>query len=171
MDERFRGKGLWIGLGALAIIFLCIMLCGMGAMFAGPRSQVYVQPPVGEEGVAPPPAYYGFGPLGTGRHSVAGPFAFVFGAIGFAFKLAFFGLLMVLLIGLVRRIWWGHHCWAPPRNWVPPEGEEGEGHFWSGRGPWAWHHYRRHGGPPPWWGSPAEAASEDEPGEEYGPEE
>ena len=77
---------------------------------------------------------------------------------------------ILLLIGLVKRIWWGHRCWAPPRNWMPPEGGESEGQFWSGRGPWAWHHYRRHGGPPPWWGSPAEAASEDEPGEQYGPE-
>ena len=31
MDERFRGKELWIGLGALGIVFLCVMLCGMGA--------------------------------------------------------------------------------------------------------------------------------------------
>lgn len=32
MDERFKGKGMWIGAAALAVIFMCVMLCALGAM-------------------------------------------------------------------------------------------------------------------------------------------
>jgi hypothetical protein len=160
MDERFRGRGLWIGLGALAILLLCLLMCGMGAMLAGPRGTVYVQPPAGGEGAVVAPVYHGYGPFG-----------FILAGVGFLFKLAFFGLLLLLGLGLVKRILWGHRCWAPPPGWKGPEGEEGKGSVYTAWGPWAWHHryHRRHCGPPPWWGPPAEPAEEDdEPGEEYG---
>ena len=96
MDERFRGRGIWIGLGVLAIVFLCVMLCGMGAMFATSRGTVYVQPPGAEEGAVAPHVYQGsfFG----GRHGAIGPFAFIFGAIGLLLKLGFLGLLLLLLV-------------------------------------------------------------------------
>ena len=174
MDERFRGKGLLIGLGAMAIVFLCILLCGMGAMFAGPRSQVYVQPPVAQESSAPPPppALYGHGPAGVGRYGVAGPLGFIFGAIGALFKLAFLGLLLLLGLGLVKRFFFGHRCWGPPPGWKPPEAQEGEGKAYAAWGPRAWHRYHRHWGPPPWWAAPSEPDAEgDEPGEQYRVEE
>jgi hypothetical protein len=163
VDERFRGKGVWIGLGALGIIFLCLMLCGMGAMFAGPRGAVYVQPPAGGEGPVAPPVYHGYGPFG-----------FILAGVGFLFKLAFFGLLLLLGLGLVKRILWGHRCWGPAPGWKSPESPQGEGNAYAAWGPWAWHrhHRRKHWGPPPWWGPPPEAEEEaDEPGEEYGVEE
>jgi hypothetical protein len=85
MDERFRGKGIWIGLGALVIIFLCLMMCGFGAMvtMATRSSSAYgvvpqVQPPTAEEASAAPPAYYGHGPVGMGRHGGFSPIRFVF---------------------------------------------------------------------------------------------
>ena len=175
MDERFQGKGLWIGLGALAIIFLCLMLCGMAAMFAGPRGAVYVQPQrhsggahtmaPGGEGAVAPPVYHGYGPFG-----------FILAGVGFLFKLAFFGLLLLLGLGLVKRILWGPRCWGPAPGWRSPAGPEGEGNAYAtppAVAPWAWHHHhhRKHWGPPPWWGPPPEAAEEaDEPGEEYGVE-
>jgi len=174
MDERFRGKGLWVGLGAMAIVFLCMMLCGMGAMFAGPRSQVYVQPPTAEESGAPPPlpAFHGRGPTSLGRYGAVGPLGFIFGAIGALFKLAFMGLLLLLGLGLVVRIFRWHRCWGPPPGWKPPEGKESEGKSYAAWGPRAWHHHHKHWGPPPWWDAEPEADAEsDEPGEQYGVEE
>ena len=177
MDERFRGKGLWIGLGATAIVFLClmlcIMLCGLGAMFTGPSSQVYVQPPATQEGNAPPPppAVYGQGPAGMGRHGIVGPFGFFLGAIGALFKLGFMGLLLLLGLGLVRRIFVGHRCWGPPPGWKSPDGQEGEGRSYATWGPRFWRHHHRHWGPPPW--GDAESASNverDEQDEQYGVE-
>lgn len=174
MDERFRGKGIWVGLGVLAIIFLCIMMCGLGAMFAGPRSAVYVQPPVAEEGVAapPPPAAYGYGPAGVGHYGTVGPFGFVFGAVGALFKLAFFGLLLLLGLGLVKRLFFGRRCWGPPYGWKPPEGKEAEGKPYASWEPRSWHRRHRHWPPPPWWEAPSgPEAEDDEPGEQYGVEE
>lgn len=141
MDERFRGKGLLVGFGALAIIFLCLMMCGFGAIatMGGARAPVYVQPPPGEEGAAPPPAYYGHGPAGVGRHGTFGPFGLIFGAIGALLKLAFFGLLLLLLLGLVKRVFFGHRHWGPPPWGKPPEGKEWKGRPHGRWGPWAWH--------------------------------
>jgi hypothetical protein len=34
MDEKLRGKGIWIALGALALIFLCVALVGLGVIAA-----------------------------------------------------------------------------------------------------------------------------------------
>jgi hypothetical protein len=93
-----------------------------------------------------------------------GPFGFIFGAIGALFKLAFFGLLLLLGLGLVKRLFFGHRCWGPPPGWRPPGGKEGEGKPYAawGWGPRAWHRHHRHWGPPPWWEAPSEAEDEDD---------
>ena len=175
MDERLRGKGIWVGLGVLAIVFLCIMMCGMSAMFAGPRSAVYVQPLVAEESSAPPPqppALHGYGPSGSGRYGALGPFGFFFGIIGAIFRLALFGLLLLLGMGLLKRIFFGRRCWGPPPGWRPPGGKEVDEKAYATWGPRAWHRCHRRWGPPPWWEAPSEPDTEDdEPGEQYGVEE
>jgi hypothetical protein len=176
MDERFRGNRLWIGLGALAIIFLCVALCGFGAMASmfmrsdiGYAPAPYVQPPAGEEGVVPPPTYYqDHSPLGMGRYGNTGLFGFVSGAIGLLFRLVFFGLLLLLLLGLVKRLFWGpRHHWAcyPGR---PPKGKEWKGRPHPGWGPWAWH---GHGAP---WEAEDEVGTQEgepDPDEYSGPQE
>jgi hypothetical protein len=165
MDERFRGKKHWIGLGALAVIFLCLILCGLGAMAmvmvrSGPACGVVpqVQPPVSQEGAAPPAIYYG--PMGMGWFGHSGPFGFILGGIRLLFGVALFGLFLLLIAGLVRRVFWGPRSWCPPYWCRPPQGKEGEGKPQE-QGPWAWHHHRRHWGPPPWWGAEAESAREE----------
>jgi hypothetical protein len=146
MDERFRGKGLWVGLGLLAVIFLCLMLCGLGAlsMFTTRSGPVYVQPPAGEEGAVPPSTYPGHGVLGMGRYDGWQPFGILGFGISMLFKLLFFGLLLLLFVGLIRRIFWGHRWWGPPRGHKPPQGKEWKGrpHAW---GPWAWHWHGEYG--------------------------
>jgi hypothetical protein len=148
MDERFRGKGIWIVGGVFALVFLCLVLCGLGAMVTtalrpGPVYEIMpqVQPPTGQEGVVPPPAYYG--PGSVGRHTGFGPFGFILGGIGLLFKLLFLGLLLLLLVGLIRRLFWGprhwhHRPWGPYHPGKPPAAEEWrrKPHAW---GPWAWH--------------------------------
>jgi hypothetical protein len=166
MDERFYGNKRWIGLGALAIIFLCVMLCALGAlgtmfMRSAPAyaPAPYVQPEV-EEGAAPPATYYdGHGPLGMGTHGRTGFFGVIGAGIGMLFKLAFFGLLLLLLLGLVKRIFWGPRYWGH-RHWGPPGGKPPTGKDWEewkrkhrAWGPWAWH---CHGAPP---AAEAEAAT------------
>jgi len=163
MDQRFRGKKLWIGLGALAIVFLCLMLCGLGAMAMVTTSRgPVVQPPAGEEGAAPPPTHYGHGPLGMGRSVGWGPFGILSFGLGLLFKLLFFGLLLLLLIGLAKRLFWGHRAWCPPYWGQPPEGKEGEDKPYAAWGPWAWAWYQcKHWGPPPWRGSEPEPSDEE----------
>ena len=177
MDEKFRRNKHWFGLGALLIIFLCVALCGLGAMATmftrsapGYGAVPYVQPPAAEEGAAPPATYYGHGPLG--HHGGGGLFGIIGAGIGLIFKLAFFGLLLLLLLGVVKRIFWGHHFgryahWGPPsppgKPWPGKKGE-GESRDYAQWGPHAWHRHFKHWGPPPWWGPEAEAArQEDEP--------
>lgn len=157
MDEQFRRNKLWIGLAAAAILFLCLALCGLGAMITmGARSStVYLQPPAGQEGAAPPQVYHSSpGPLSMGGSAYTGPFGFIFGAVGFLFRVAFLGLILLLLLGLVRRLFWGpRHGWAHvgPRPACAPKGSSKS---YPRHGPWAWH---GHG--PPW-------ATGDEPDEE-----
>jgi hypothetical protein len=142
MDEQFRKSKLWVGLAAAAILFLCVALCGLGAMVTmGARSStVYLQPPAGQEGAAPPQVYHSNpGPWGLGGSAGTGLLGFIFGAVGFLFRIAFLGLILLLLFGLVRRLFWGpRHGWAHfgPR---PPCGPKGwdKSHPWHG--PWAWH--------------------------------
>jgi hypothetical protein len=153
MDERFRGKKHWIGLGALAIIFLCLALCGLGAMAtvvlrSGPAHGValHLQPSAGEEGAAPSAGCCG--PMGRGQVGHWGPFGFIFGGIRLLIGLAVLGLLLLLIVGLARRVFWGRRHWGPPPWTRSPEGKEGEGTpcAW---GPWAWHHHGRQEGPVP----------------------
>jgi hypothetical protein len=157
MDERFKGRGLWVGFGALAIVLLCLMMCGFGAMFtmSGARAPVYVQPPAVEEGAVPPPATYGHSPSYLGPHGATGPFGFLLHAIGGFFKLAFLGLLFLLLLGLVKRVFFGHRFWGP-RHWShihggphyrgkPPQGTEWKGGPHGMWGPWAWHCHGHYG--------------------------
>lgn len=170
MDERFRKHKHWFGLGALLLIFLCIMLCAFGAlatMFTrsapGYGAVPYVQAPAVEEGAAPPATYQGHGPLG--RHSGFGPLGLIGAGIGLIFKLLLFGLLLVLLLGLVRRIFWGHRWsyghWGPPcPPGAPPRGDKGADAPASGWGPPPWHHHGKHWGPPPWCQQEAKQAAE-----------
>jgi hypothetical protein len=163
MDERFRDKRHWIGLGALVIVFLCVALCALGAMgtvgMSMMRSETaYVQPPAGEEGAVPPPTYHGHGPLG--RFGGTGPFHVLGFGIKLIFGLLFFGLLALLLIGLVKRLFWGHRWGWAPYGGRPPKGKKGEGKS-DAWGPWGWHHHRKHWGPPPWWAAEPEASGEE----------
>ena len=161
MDERFRGKGIWVIAGVVGLVFLCLMLCGLGAMVTTfTRSEaVYIQPPVDEGGAIPPQVYQG--PLGMGRHVGRGPFGLLASGIGLLFTVAFFGLLLLLFFGLAKRLIWGpRHC--PPRHWGPHyRGKPPEGKEWAGkphaRGPWAWHHGK------PWEAEDEPTAEEGEP--------
>lgn len=156
MDERFRGKGLWFGLGAVVLISLCLLLmCGAAFALLAPSrvAPVYVQPPAASEGaVQPPVTYYGLSPLGG-----------LFEGVRMLFRLAFMGLLLLLLLGVVRRLSWGPHHWRPhywaqgssgPGSEGQPGGEARPRAPWD----WRWHH---HWGPPPWCGpAPEHAAGE-----------
>jgi hypothetical protein len=187
MDERFRRNGVWIGVGLLAIIFLCVMLCGLGAFatLATRSGPVYgvvpqVQPPVAEDGAAAPQVYgYAPGTWGAGRHVGFSPFSFIF-------KFLFFGLLLLLLFGLLKRffwgprLWgaghWGHRHWHPPYGARPPRGKDAEDSAPGEWGPWAWHCHGKHWRPPPGWAPEPEQTEEtsepDEGGLEYsGPQE
>lgn len=135
MDERFGRKGLWIGLGAAALIFLCLMLMAGAAFVAvlAPSrvAPVYVQPPTAGEGALQPPAVY---------YGGSGPSGGLFSGVAMLFKLAFLGLFLLLLLGVVRRLAWGpHHYWAHGGAPVPPShGGEGAAGGWHGHWPHSW---------------------------------
>jgi hypothetical protein len=156
MDERFRGKALWIGLGALAIIFMCLMLCGLGtmAMFTTRSGPVYLPPASGEEGAIPPQVYHDSAPGGLGRHGGVGIFGMVFRGIGLIFMLGFSALLFLLFLGLIKRVLWGHSHWGPPHRWMPKD-KEWKGRPHTARGPWPWHPRHR-------WAMEDEPADEEE---------
>lgn len=152
MDERFRGKKHWFGLGAVAIIFMCLMLCGLTtfAMLVTRSGTVHIQPAAGAEGVAPPQVYRAHGPvgiLGTG--------------VGLLFTMLFFGLILILLFGLARRFFWGPRYWHPSHTGKPPKGGawSGKPHAW---GPGAWHGHGRYWGPHPDQESEAETGDKGE---------
>ena len=149
MDERFRGKGLWIGLGVLAIIMLCVMMCGAGsmAMMYMSRGGEYVVPPAVEEG-APPPVAHGYGPLARGGAIAHGPFGFLGSVLGGLFKLAVVGLLLLVFFRLAMRLFWGPRFCGPRFSGAGYRGKppKGDGDDWGP--PWhAWHRHRRHWGP------------------------
>lgn len=146
MDEKLRGKGIWVIAGIMGIVFVCLMLCGLGAMVATfTRSEaVYIQPRLDEGGAVPPQVYQS--PLGMGWYPNHGLFGFLASGIGLLFKIVFLALLLLLLFGLVKRLIWGPWHWHP-RHWGPHyRGKPPEGRAWRGephtRGPWAWHHGR-----------------------------
>jgi hypothetical protein len=147
MDERFRGKGLWIGLGALALIGLCAVLClAAAAFFALHPGQAHrvaldVQPTAVQEGGAVPSTYYGPA-WGMDRPRGFGPVRLFFRAGLCILPLLFLGLSFVVVICLARRRCWGHGHWGPPPGTQPPEGQ-------NRGGPWAWHHHGHPWGPPP----------------------
>ena len=150
MDERYRGRGLWIGLGAAAIVLMCLFLCVFGALFSVSTGSapVYVQPPAGEEGAVAPPATYGQTPFGLGRHAGFGPLSFIAGGIGLAFKLLLLGFLVLLFAGLLKHLYWGRYRWPAHHGGMPPHprGEpDRPGAPW---GPWAWHCHGKRGWPP-----------------------
>ena len=161
MDERFRGKRIWVIAAIVGIVFLCLMLCGLGAMVTTfTRSEVvYMQPPVDEGGAVPPQVYQG--PLGMGRYVGHGPFGLLASGVGLLFKMVFLGLLLLLLFGLAKRLIWGPRHWHP-RHWgpryadMPLKGKAWKGppHAW---GPWAWHHDK------PWEAEDEPADEEDQP--------
>jgi len=151
MEERFRGKGLWFGLGCLALLFLCLLLmAGAASVFLAPfrMAPAYVQP------AEPPAAYHGPGLLGG-----------LFFGVKMLFKVAFLGLGLLLLFGVARRLFWGPYHWWPHYCAPVPSGKGWEGQPGGGAQPhthWRrhWHH---HGGPPPWWGpAPERPAGEGE---------
>jgi len=180
MDEFYKRNKVWIGVGALALILLLgMMVCALGAMgvmFArsgqthGPVP--YVQPPAAEEGAVPlaPQHNYGPGPLAGGRYSHAGPFGFFSGVLGFLFKLAFFGLLLLLFLGLVKRIFWGPGPWSP-NAWGPGHtARRSPAGHWPGRphpmwGPWAGHDSSA-----PWEADEEPSAAEADPADSQGSE-
>jgi hypothetical protein len=158
MDERFQRSRLWIILGALGILFLCLMMCGLvtmafGVMRSGPVYGTIPQAPPapGAEGAAP--AQVTYSPWIAG-----GPLGFVVQGVGLLIKLAFVGLFVLLFFGLIRRLFWGpRHC--GPGYWGKPhEGQSWRGKAHPGWGPWARHW---HGEPPEHRGEPA--SPEDEP--------
>lgn len=159
MDKYFGRKGMWIVLGVLALLFLCIVAgcLGTATLFAPRQGGVWMQAPASEDGAAPPMAFYP-------AHGRWGPLGIVGAGLGLVFKLLFFGLLVLLLLKLVGRVIFGH-ChpyrgyWYGPWRTAPQGGPEGEAApeadaAW-GPSPWrrhAWRHHPHRWGPPPWWG-------------------
>lgn len=174
MDEGIDRRRLqWFGVGAAGLIFLCLMLCGLGAMSmllfrSGPAQGVvpYVQPPPGQEGGVVPPPIYNQVPPAMGRWVGYGPLGFLSAGVGLVFKLLVTGMLLLLFIGLVKRLFWGHRHGRWHRWGMPPRGEEGKGKPYAAWGPWAWHCRGEHWGPPP-----EPGAENDEPDEAYAPAE
>lgn len=189
MDKVLRRKGLWIGLGVMGLIFLCVTLCALGPLLMLLPGQAvryapapYVQPPSAQEEA--PQIYQG--PV-TGRYVPAGPLGIVGHAFRLLFKLLFFGLLLVLGLRLIRRVCWGPRHWyapywgpyyggRPPNTPTPGAPEGDEGHTgWGPPPPWArrtWHHHRHHWGPPPpWTGRQEQAGDEPAPDAYTGPQE
>jgi hypothetical protein len=160
MDERLRGRGLWIGLGGLAIVFLCVLVCGLGALaFLGVRSgPVYVPPAAGAGGGTVAPGYY-YAPVGAGLLGSLGT------GISLLFRFLLFGLLLLLVLRLFRHLFWGRRAWRMHAWPQPPEGREGQGQEYAAWGPWAWHRHYRGWHCPPGWGPPPR----EEQGESEGP--
>jgi hypothetical protein len=168
MDERFSRNRVWVAVGVGALVFLCLMLCAFGALAtmmvrSVPAQGVvpYVQPPAGAEGETAPPTYYQPAPPALARGAGYGPLGFLSAGIGLVIKLMVAGLLLLLLLGLVKRVMWGHrlerwHHWG-----TPPKGDRGAWRPHPAWGPWAWRCDEHWGGPP------EEEAEGDEPGEAY----
>jgi len=146
-------------MGCLSLLFLCLLLAGAAVfvLFAPARvAPVYGQPPAAGEGAVQPQATCDFCPL-----------AFLFSGVKALFKVAFLGLLLLMLFGLGRRLFWGPYHWAPYYCAPAPAGKGPEGQP-AGTPPHGhvrrhWHHFW--GGPPPWCGpTPEHSAGEEAPG-------
>lgn len=175
MEKRSRRTGLWIGLGALIIIAMCVMLTGLGTLLmlrghSGPAQGMVpqVQAPATEQGGAVPAPYYSHHSMG--RFGGFGPLGFIGFGIRMIFRLVFFGLLLAVFVGLTKCLFWGRrHRWAHCHGKAP----EGEDEEW-GPMPWHglhknWHRKIAKHGPPPWWGRYPDDVDDlddaDEPGE------
>jgi hypothetical protein len=170
---------MWIGLGFLAIVFLCVMLCALGAFvtMAVRPGPTYVQPlPEGGEAGGAPVVQYG--PLGYGYHGGAGLLGIAGYGIGLLFKLLFFGLLLLLGLGLIKRLFWGRpHYWGRHRYEPYPGKPPTADTRWKSRGrhphwgPWAWHHPWEPWAPDEEAGVPPEEAMDEDEAEYTGPQE
>lgn len=142
MDERPGGRPrrrkLWVGLGTVAVVFLCLAVSGAAALFLGPLRLAgghWIQ-----HGIRPPLLghFGGWWLLG----------------ISIALRLLFFGLLLLSLILLLRFLLWGRHR-TDTRAWEG--GSRGTGECVGSRDDWSsqtWHKHAGHWGPPPRWTSP-----------------
>ncbi|MGC9333441.1 MAG: hypothetical protein ACP5JJ_04785 [Anaerolineae bacterium] len=144
MEKRF-GKRLWVGLGVLGFVFLCLMSCGLLVLVELMRPAAAVsqpgavlgQPPADADGAVPPVQDGACGRPAAGWFPSRGPLGFLAFGIGLIFKVAFWGLLLMLLLGMVRRLFWG------TRHWCRPAWDE----RWKDRphtGWRAWHPYGVH---------------------------
>jgi hypothetical protein len=161
MDERFGRKRLWIGLGALGLVFLCLVACGLLTLVGlVPRPAVLVpqpgtalgQPQGSEDGAVPPAQVYDYGRPAVGWFPGGGLLGLLAYGISLLFKLAFWGLLLMLLLGLVRRLFWG------PRHWCRPGAHE----HWKQHPHAGWWDRHPHGAHSR--GKPDAAGEGDEPG-------
>lgn len=146
MEERFRGKTLWIALAALAILGMCALLFFGAVMMFAMRPGTVVQavpqvaPQTSEESSSIPPAtYYNRGMWQMGRHGAFGIFRPLAAAAKCLGGLLFFGLILAVMAGVLRR-----HCWG---RWMGAGPDSGEGHGW--RQPGEWHGWHYHGPCPP----------------------
>ncbi len=162
MDERFARNRVWFVLGAGILVLLCLMLCAFGAFATMMLRSVpaqgmvpYMQPPTGLEGETAPPTYYYPAPPAPAREAGYGPLGFLSAGIGLVVKLMVAGLLLLLFLGLVKRVMWGHRPWRWHHWGPPPKGEWGEGRPHAAWGPWAWRCSEH-------WGRPPEAEAEGE---------
>lgn len=142
MEKWIGQRRTWLIVGVIAIIFLCLAVLGMGAMAAvlGRSGIAGAGPLIGVERGVPLQAYHGSGAWNAGL----GVLGFLGFGISLMFKLAFFGLLLLLFIGLVRRVFWGPRHWHPRymgRHFrgKPPKSDEWKRRPHGGGPPWAWH--------------------------------
>ena len=144
MEPRFGRKRLWIGLGALGLVFLCLVACGLLTLVGlvprptalGPQpGTAFEQPQGSEDGAVPPAQAYGYGRPAVGWFPGGGLLGLMAYGISFLFKLAFWGLLLMLLLGLVRRLFWG------PRHWCRPGSHE----HWKEHPHAGWRDWHPHG--------------------------
>ena len=88
-----------------------------------------------------------------------------FSPFSFLFRALLFGLLLLLVIGLFKRLVWGPRHWhhrycGPPHPGKPPKRGASD-KATSEWGPWAWRGHHKHWGPPPWWGPESEPGKEE----------
>lgn len=144
MEERLGRKRLWMGLGVLGLVFLCLTACGLLTLVGlVPRPAVLVPGPGaalgqaqgGDGGAVPPAQAYEYGRPAAGWFPGGGLLGLLAYGISLLFKVAFWGLLLMLLLGVVRRLFWG------PRHWCRPGGHE----HWKEHPHAGWRAWHPHG--------------------------